>query len=173
MSARRFAAWGFYLCFAVLGALAFVGDRLLGLIYTATMVPVLMIHTFYLCPRCENVFCALNPRSPEHILRRRTGGPEPTGSFSDLPSTWAAAMMGVSAGIGFVGAWRASPWAALALAALAAPVLVIYFRTSCRFCTNRCVANANPAYRDWRAAGAGGEGTAGSAGPGDPTGSAR
>lgn len=150
MTARRVAAGGFLVLFAAFGVAAYLGDPLMALLYVLAFAPLALVHAVYLCPRCTNVHCGLNPNSPEFVFRRRKGDPVATGRFSGHRIVWTAAPMSLAGGFAVVGAWRWNPWSLLAFAVGAAFVHRLYLRETCAYCTNACPGNKNPAYRAWK-----------------------
>jgi hypothetical protein len=148
---RRVSAWGLIGLFVALGAFSFLGDRLMFWIYAGLSAPLVVVHVAVLCRRCSNVACALNPRGVDFLFRRRMPGDDPSLPFSDLPAAWSALALSLVGAVGFVGTWRFSPLAAAAVFAAGVPLHLMYTRASCAHCGNVCLANRNPAYREWKA----------------------
>lgn len=136
--------------FVALGVLSFLGDRTLFWVYVATITPFLLLHALYLCPRCTNYSCAMNPRSPVFFLRRRHEDPRSATTFSDHPILWTALPMSVSGVAATVGAWMFSPALTVAAAVFTVGVHRLYVRNTCRNCTNDCPGNGNAAYWAWK-----------------------
>ena len=152
MNPRRASAWGWIAIFAALGVFAFLGNRILFVVWAALTVPFLVYHVRRVCARCTNISCGLNPRSPDFIFRLGSSRtPTDDLGYSDINPIFVSTLpLAALAVLALVGAWQYSPLATVALLACAAANMTIYERVSCRRCTNNCPNNRNPAYRRWK-----------------------
>lgn len=140
--------------FLALAILSFLGDRVLSAVFIVVAGTVLVRHAVSICPRCSNFACGFNPRrgkaSPERSPEHGSGGGE---EFSDLPITRTTVVpLLVSGPLAVIAAWRYSPLATVAFAAVALAAHSVFRELTCGRCGNDCVGNCNGRYREWKVA---------------------
>lgn len=153
MLARRVTAIVILCAFMALGVLSFLGDRVLSAIFIVVAGTVLVRHAVSLCPRCSNLSCAFNPRSNVVAAGSSTLDDGSGGPFSDLEITRTTVLPLLVAGpLAVIGAWKYSPVATVAVAAVALSAHSVFRHLTCSRCGNDCAGNCNARYREWKAA---------------------
>jgi hypothetical protein len=152
--ARRVTAAVILGAFLALGVLSFLGDRLLSVVFILVAGAVLIRHAVSLCPRCSNLACAFNPRSRKAGAEGSSSPDDGSGGpFSDLEITRTTVVPLLLTGpLAVIGAWRFSPIATVAVAAVALAAHSVFRHLTCSRCGNNCAGNCNERYREWKAA---------------------
>jgi hypothetical protein len=133
------AVWALAIYTVVLGALAAMGSPVFaGVFYTALLVQV-VVHTVWICPRCINMYCAVNPNSPHYILGPKDKPPPP--NAKPMNQNIGVLLLGLTFVIGLTGVWLFSPLVWMFMAVTGGLLLFAYSRTTCRMCANKCFMN--------------------------------
>lgn len=153
MNLRKCSAWGLFLIVAALAIFSWLGSPMMFVLYAVLMLPILVVHPVSICKRCDNLACAINPKSPDYFLSLKPG--EPVGQadadkFSDLRMYLGFYPMVLAIIIGFAGVWYFNKAVFMALAVFSVAVLLTYMSNTCRYCTNNCPVNRNASYRAWK-----------------------
>ena len=159
MSARCVTSVVILGAFLALGVLAFLGDRVLAGIFIVVAGVVLARHAVSLCPRCSNLACGFNPRRAKGDAGRPVPADDgPESGFSDLRITRTTVLPLLATGpLAVIAAWRYSPLATVAVAAVALSAHSVFRRLTCSRCGNDCAGNCNASYREWKHAQRGAE----------------
>lgn len=151
MNVRKISVWGFVVVLAALWTLSYFGNPTLFYVFTALTIPYLVLHVVYICRRCTNVSCSINPKSADFFLKRgRRVRPEVPEGYSDLNAAISIIPMALLVAVASVGVWQLSPYALLAIIGLAAVSMAGYQKQTCANCTNNCINNRNVEYWEWR-----------------------
>jgi hypothetical protein len=136
---QKLVIWLLAFYTVIVGGLAWTSTPLVAIVFYVLLVVQILAHTFWLCPRCGNYSCAVNPKSPHFIfLGQRTAPPiEPRpGMTMTLP----VIMLVLTMVVGLYGIWLISPIVSYALAWVGAVLVYGYTRVACRTCGNICIA---------------------------------
>ena len=149
MTARKATSLVILVAFLALAVLAVLGNPILGAIFIVVAGVVLVRNAVSLCPRCSNLACAFNPRSPKSdAVACDDAGPE---GYSDLPITRTTVVpLLLSGPLAFIGAWQYNPIAAVTVGVVALSAHSVFRRLTCSRCGNDCAGNCNARYRQWK-----------------------
>lgn len=135
MNIRKWSIVGLLAGLLGIGGMAAAASPIAGGLFLALLAGFALVHAVYLCSRCENECCALNPTSADFLFghrRQRTEYLEPG------DNRWVPFALAITLPFGLWGAWRFSIPGLLACLMLVAVSFVGYRDKSCRYCTNEC-----------------------------------
>lgn len=140
---QRVAVWLLAFYTVIIGGLATTAAPVVAVVFYVLLVAQILVHTFWLCPRCGNYECAINPNSPYFILGKRVKGP-PAVTPKPMNTTLPVTMLGLTIAVGLYAVWQLSPIFSYALSFAGIALVYGYSRVACRTCQNKCPLNKNP-----------------------------
>lgn len=134
---QKMVVWLLAVYTVIIGGIAWTAAPVIAVVFYVLLVAQILVHTFWLCPRCINYECAINPKSPYFILGARAKG-RPAGTPKPMNSTLPVVLLGLTMLIGLYAIWLLSPIVSYALAWVGAMLVYAYSRIACRTCQNKC-----------------------------------
>jgi hypothetical protein len=134
--------WLFVVYIVLLGVAAWLGSPVLAGAFYILLSAQLVAHALWICPRCGNYGCAINPKSPYFFLgpKKTNKPPEVRAAINTLPFL---IMLAATLVIALYAVFLASP-AVLAIMALSLMILYYFYsQDACRGCPNKCPMTRN------------------------------
>ncbi|MFA5867139.1 MAG: hypothetical protein WC891_04130 [Actinomycetota bacterium] len=135
---QKLIVWLLAFYMVLIGGVAWASAPVVATVFYILLVAQILIHTFWLCPRCGNDECAINPKSPYFIfMGRRKAAP-----VEKLPArnmTLPVTMLGLTMLVGLYAIWLLSPIVSYSLAWAGAMLVYAYSRVACSTCQNICI----------------------------------
>ncbi len=133
---QRLIVWLLAFYMVLISGLAWMSTPTVATIFYIALVAQIVIHAFWLCPKCGNYECAFNPNGPHFFLGTRKVRPAeiPPGRNMTLP----VIMLGLTMLVGLYAIWLLSPIVSYTLAWAGAMLVYAYSRVACSVCQNVC-----------------------------------
>jgi hypothetical protein len=138
MIRKSLTIWLFIVYILLLSILAWVGSPILATIFLVLLVFQVAVHAIWICPRCGNYSCAINPKSPHFFL----GAPKPEEPLEERPpinTTLPILLMGIMFLIALYAVLLVSLRIAAIMAFAGIILYYVYSQDACRACVNKCV----------------------------------
>lgn len=127
----------------IMGVLAQIGAPIIAYIFYVALIIQVLIHTFWLCPKCVNMVCAINPHSPNYVLGAGDG--KPRIDAKPMNTALPVSILGLTFLFGLAGVWFFNQLAWLIMLIIGIFLMYLYSKIACQSCVNKCVLNTNKA----------------------------
>jgi hypothetical protein len=121
----------------ILGALAMMGAPVIAYLFYVALFIQVLIHTFWLCPKCVNMACPVNPHSPDYVFGPGDG--KPRIDAKAMNTALPISLLGLTFLFGLSGVWFFNELASYVMFILGIILLYMYSRVACQSCVNKCV----------------------------------
>lgn len=136
MANARFAIVVLAVYTVIMGALAQMGAPIIAYIFYVVLAAQVLIHTFWLCPKCVNMACPINPHSPDYVFGGGDG--KPKADAKPMNTALPISILAVTFLFGLAGVWYFSPVVWMFMLVIGIALLYWYSRIACTSCLNKC-----------------------------------
>jgi hypothetical protein len=122
----------------LLAVLAWQGSPILASVFIALALGMIIVHALWVCPKCGNYGCDINPKSPHFFLGAKKPEPprEKRPALNTIPFQIILSFM---LGLGIYAVWLVSLHIAAIMGLAGALLFYAYSRDACRGCPNKCL----------------------------------